>query len=161
VRALPWILVAVLISFSAGCRARQPGRTETAIAVRVKHMSVGGKKDRNPLPADADNIHAGQIAFSHYCYACHGLDGQNTGVPFAETMSPPVPKLNSPEIQVYSDGQLKWIVENGIFPSGMPASKGILREDEVWQIVTYIRHLPPSGSLGEPAAYSGEMPQKR
>jgi mono/diheme cytochrome c family protein len=38
----------------------------------------------------------------------------------------------------------------------MPASKGILNEDEIWSIVTYIRHLPPAGSLGEPAMYSGD-----
>jgi mono/diheme cytochrome c family protein len=86
---------------------------------------------------------------------CHGLDGQNTGVPFADRMSPPVPLLNLPAVQAYRDGQLKWVVDNGIFPSGMPASKGILNDDEIWQIVIYLRHLPPQGSLGEPAAYNG------
>ena len=55
---------------------------------------------------------------------CHGLDGQNTGVPFATTVSPPVPSLASAEVQAYTDGQLKWIIENGIYPSGMPPSKG-------------------------------------
>jgi mono/diheme cytochrome c family protein len=55
---------------------------------------------------------------------------------------------------------LKWIIDNGIFPSGMPASKGVLQEEEIWQIVQYIRHLPPRGSLGEPAVYGGE-PQER
>ncbi len=86
---------------------------------------------------------------------CHGLDGQNTGVPFADRMSPPVPPLNSTAVQKYTDGQLKWIIDNGIFPSGMPASKGILSDDEIWQIVDYIRHLPPKGSLGEPPVYNG------
>jgi hypothetical protein len=38
----------------------------------------------------------------------------------------------------------------------MPASLGILSEDDMWSIVTYIRHLPPEGSLGEPKAYSGD-----
>jgi len=38
----------------------------------------------------------------------------------------------------------------------MPASKGILSDEEIWQIVHYIRHLPPNGSLGEPAVYTGE-----
>lgn len=54
------------------------------------------------------------------------------------------------------DGQLKWIIENGIFPSGMPASRGIPNDEEMWQLVLYIRHLPPAGSLGEPRAYSGD-----
>ena len=70
-------------------------------------------------------------------------------------MSPPVPELSSVAVQRYSDGQLKWVIDNGIFPSGMPASKDILNADEIWQIVTYLRHLPPKGSLGEPAVYGG------
>ena len=89
---------------------------------------------------------------------CHGLDGQNSGVPFAAAMSPPVPRLGSPDVQGYADGQLKWIIEHGIFPSGMPASRGILNDEEMWRIVLYLRHLPPAGSLGEPAVYTGELP---
>jgi mono/diheme cytochrome c family protein len=61
--------------------------------------------------------------------------------------------LNFAAVQRYTDGQLKWITDHGISPSGMPASKGILSDDEIWQIVTYIRHLPPKGSLGEPGVY--------
>jgi mono/diheme cytochrome c family protein len=86
---------------------------------------------------------------------CHGLDGQNTGVPFAEKMAPPVPPLNSPSVQAYTDGQLHWIIENGVSPSGMPASKGVFRDEEIWQLVLYIRHLPQKGSLGEPEVYGG------
>jgi mono/diheme cytochrome c family protein len=124
---------------------------------RIKHsITVRGKSAKNPLPETPENIKDGQAAFSHYCVACHGLDGQNTGVPFADGMSPPVPSLNSNSVQSYKDGQLKWIIENGLSPSGMPASKGILTDDEMWSIVVYIRHLPPAGSLGEPSFYSGE-----
>ena len=152
------LLVLLVLPFAlVGCQARQPGRFETAIAQGFKRkISVRGKSESNPLAASAETIQAGQENFSHYCVVCHGLDGQNTGVPFADRMSPPVPPLNSPEVQRYTDGQLKWVIDNGIFPSGMPASKGILSDEEIWQIVTFIRHLPPKGSLGEPRVYSGE-----
>jgi mono/diheme cytochrome c family protein len=149
------LLGACAVTF-AGCQVHQPGRVETAVAQEFKRtLSVGGKKDANPFPATEENIHAGQKNFSNYCVVCHGLDGQNTGVPFADRMSPPVPALNSASVQKYTDGQLKWVIDNGIFPSGMPASKGILSDDEIWQIVDYVRHLPPKGSLGEPAVYGG------
>ena len=149
------LLAACAVTF-AGCKVHQPGRVETAFAEGFKRtVSVGGKKDVNPFPATAENIHAGQKNFSQYCMVRHGLDGQNTGVPFADRMSPPVPPLNSAAVQKYTDGQLKWIIDNGIFPSGMPASKGILSDDEIWQIVDYVRHLPPKGSLGEPPFYNG------
>ena len=149
--------IVLIAGFVCGCRASPPGRWETAAITRMKHsVTVGGKNDKNPLESTSTNIESGKEAFSHFCVACHGLDGQNTGVPFADQMSPPVPPLNSSAVQSYTDGQLHWILENGVSPSGMPASKGILTSDELWSIVVYIRHLPPAGSLGEPAFYSGD-----
>ncbi len=141
----------------AGCRATPPGPTESHALQWLKlHVTVKGKHDRNPLPATPEHLAEGKEAFGQYCMVCHGLDGQNTGVPFAANLSPPVPSLAAPQVQRYADGQLKWIIENGISPSGMPASRGILSDDEMWAIVVYIRHLPPAGSLGEPKVYSGE-----
>jgi cytochrome c len=148
--------VALGICFT-GCRVSAPGKWETSTLTRIKHsVTVRGKNVQNPLGSSPETIASGKDAFSHYCVACHGLDGQNTGVPFADRMSPPVPSLKSVTVQSYTDGQLKWIVENGISPSGMPASKGILTDREIWSIVVYLRHLPQAGSLGEPRMYSGD-----
>ena len=151
------VLFFSVIAVLAGCRATPPGKLESAVMTKVKHsITIRGKELKNPLEDTPANVASGKEAFSHYCAACHGLDGQNTGVPFADRMEPPVPPLNSPQVQTYTDGQLYWALENGIFPSGMPGSKGILTDDELWSIVVYIRHLPPAGSLGEPGMYSGD-----
>jgi mono/diheme cytochrome c family protein len=141
----------------AGCKATPPGKWETAMMTKLKHsVTIGGKDVKNPMTDNPANVESGRVAFSHYCAACHGLDGQNTGVPFSDRMSPPVPPLNAKQVQSYTDGQLHWILENGVSPSGMPASKDILTDRELWSIVIYIRHLPTAGSLGEPAMYSGD-----
>jgi cytochrome c len=151
--ALASWLAAALILLS-GCSVSRPGKFETRLMTNVKRrVTVGGKSDRNPLTMTPDAIADGQRAFSHYCVTCHGLDGQATGVPFADRMSPPVPSLASADVQAYSDGQLKYIIDHGIAPSGMPASKGILNQDEIWSIVVFLRHLPAKGSLGEPKMY--------
>jgi len=84
------------------------------------------------VPDTEDAQKSGAEHFQHHCQICHGLDGQNTGVPFAEKMSPPVANLAAKDIQDYTDGQLKWIIENGIRHTGMPAWKGILEDDEMW-----------------------------
>jgi mono/diheme cytochrome c family protein len=137
-----------------GCKVSPAGKLEKSVMTRVKHsIFIRNEKDRNPLSATAENIAAGKKTFGDYCVACHGLDGQNTGVPFAENMSPAVPSLAAQSVQSYSDGQLKWVIENGIAPSGMPSSKGILSEEEIWSTVLFIRHLPPAGSVGEPEMY--------
>ena len=153
-RALPMI-TAITLAALAGCKADPPGRVETRIITSAKHrIFIGDKDQKNPLP-DTPEVRAdGKEAFSHFCIACHGMDGQNTGVPFANRMSPPVPSLASTAVQRYTDGQLKWILDNGIRPSGMPRSKGILSDEELWSIIVFLRHLPPAGSQGEPGIYT-------
>jgi len=136
-------------------KADPPGKGETLIMNSAKHaILVRGKSESNPIKVTPAGVADGREAFSHYCVACHGKDAQNTGVPFADRMSPPVPSLASRKVQSYSDGQLKWIIDYGIWLSGMPGSKNTLSDDEIWSIVLYLRHLPPPGSLGEPEMYS-------
>ncbi len=148
-------MVAACLTAGAGCRATAPSHAETRVIVSLKQkLLIGSKTEKNPLPATGVNIAAGKGAFTHYCDACHGLDGQNTGVPFADRMSPPVPSLASADVQRYSDGQLKWVIDYGIRLSGMPGSKGILSDEEIWSIVQFLRHLPPPGTGGEPEMYS-------
>jgi mono/diheme cytochrome c family protein len=145
---------AALAVMLIGCKASRPSKVETKTITFAKHhMFVGNKSQRNPLSSDASTLSDGKEAFSHYCVACHGMDGQNTGVPFADHISPPIPSLASEEVQSYTDGQLKEILDNGISPSGMPGSKGTLSDDELWSIVVFIRHLPPPGSQGIPEMY--------
>jgi mono/diheme cytochrome c family protein len=149
-----FMLLAMIAAAFCGCKAKAPSKTESKMMWSIKHRIVGNKAEKNPLSATLQTATDGKEAFSHYCAACHGLDGQNTGVPFADRLAPPVPSLASSEVQQYTDGQLKRVIDEGIWPSGMPGSKGILSDDEIWSIVTYIRHLPKSGSLGEPEMYS-------
>jgi mono/diheme cytochrome c family protein len=144
-----------LVGLLCGCKVSPPSPLERKVVVAAEHdFTVGNRSQKNPLPSNKATLAAGKEAFGHSCVVCHGLDGQATGVPFADRMSPPIPSLASHQVQDYSDGQLKWVIDNGLAPSGMPASKGTLTDEEIWSIVTYIRHLPPAGSLGEPEAFS-------
>jgi mono/diheme cytochrome c family protein len=117
-------------------------------------VAIGGEDWVNPTPDTPESVETGAEHFRHHCQICHGLDGRATGVPFAANMSPPVPDLGSPEVQDYTDGQLKWIVENGIRYTGMPAWKDVLDDEHMWLMVRYLRHLPAAGSLGPPAVYA-------
>ena len=150
------VLIAAIVSLGlAGCKADPPGKLETRTVTYAKHhIFIRNKDQKNPLPSNADTWADGKEAFSHYCVACHGMDGQNTGVPFVNHTSPPIPSLASSDVQSYTDGQLKWILDNGISPSGMPGSKGTLSDDELWSIIVYLRRLPPAGSQGAPEMYS-------
>ncbi len=152
--AFVFLAIVSFLSGLAGCSAKAPGNTETAVVDQLKRRTIGGSAWQNPVANTADSIRIGQEHFQHHCAVCHGLDGHNTGVPFASKMSPPVADLGERDVQDYSDGQLKWIVQNGLRFTGMPGWSGVLNDDEMWHIVTFMRHLPRRGSLGPPPIYS-------
>jgi predicted CXXCH cytochrome family protein len=129
------------------CRATPPGKTETSVMARAKRLLVPHSYKSNPVAATRANIEFGRSSYSRYCNSCHGLDGTGMGVAFAGNMSPPAPSLASAQVQSYSDSQLKWIIDNGLWPSGMPGSKGVLTDQQIWSIVLYLRHLAPTGGL--------------
>jgi mono/diheme cytochrome c family protein len=161
-RKLFFLCILPCVSLVFGCRASEPSAAEAKIMKQVKHkITVGGKDVPNPITATNENLAEGREHFAHHCGICHGLDGEATGVPFAKKMAPPIPSLSSKDVQDYKDGQLKWIIENGIDPSGMPAWKETLNDEEMWTLVNYIRHLPPKGSLGIPEIYKEEQEQHK
>ncbi len=152
-------IIAIIILFLvvlAGCQASGPGKLETTLATEAKKITIGGKELTNPAPDTQASIDEGRGHFQHHCGICHGNDGHATGVPFKDKMSPPVVDLGDKDVQGYADGQLKWIVQNGIRFSGMPGWNGILEDDEMWKIVRFLRHLPEPGKAGIPEIYKEE-----
>ncbi|HEY3455918.1 MAG TPA: cytochrome c [Bryobacteraceae bacterium] len=131
-----------IVLYLTGCKAKPPSRIEKKLAHESKELVVGGKDWNNPVPDTPSSAKLGAEDFQRHCQFCHGVDGHATGVPFAQNMSPPVPDLAAKDIQSYTDGQLKWIIENGIRLSGMPRWKGLLQDEEMWRMVRYMRHLP-------------------
>ena len=77
------------------------GEDPDSIMRQLDQLAAEGFRGPEHVLADGKDL------FTSYCMVCHGLDGQNTGVPFATAVSPPVPSLASAEVQSYTDGQLK------------------------------------------------------
>lgn len=67
------------------------------------HILIGGRKQKNPLLNATKMASIGKEAFSRYCVACQRMNRQNTGAPFAEHISPPIPSLASTGVQSYTD----------------------------------------------------------
>ena len=140
----------------SGCKATPPGKIETYAATRAERwLLVPNSHSPNPVALTAANLEFGRASYLRYCDSCHGLDGTGMGVAFANRMSPPVPSLASEQVQAFSDSQLKWIIDNGLWPSGMPGSKGVLSDQQIWSIVLYVRHLTPTGGLAAANSTTG------
>ena len=81
--------------------------------------------------------------FADHCASCHGNDGKGL-TELGRNLSPRVPDMTRQETQSLSDGELFFIIKNGVRLTGMPAwGKDTPKDDEAsWKLVVFIRHLP-------------------
>jgi mono/diheme cytochrome c family protein len=107
---------------------------DRSIARRAPHTS-------NPLGKDASAINDGRDHYKEMCVTCHGAPGVDA-TEIGDGLNPPAPDLTLTRIQARPDGELFWIVQNGIRMSGMPAFGPTHKEREIWAIVAFLRHLP-------------------
>lgn len=87
----------------------------------------------NPYAGDANAVAAGKNLFVDHCAQCHGEDALGRHGH---------PSLRSARIEHATDGELAWILRNGSARNGMP-SWNRLPEPQRWQIIAYLRSLPP------------------
>jgi mono/diheme cytochrome c family protein len=132
------------IFWSHGFDSRsQPSDMETSLAMKVHDSSIPAKYEKmaNPVADKINLIEAGGH-YQEHCAACHADDG--SGNPkFHGIMSPRPTDLRSDDTQEMSDGELYWVIKNGIRWSGMPAFGQPGDGDEhAWKMVAYVRHLP-------------------
>src|SRR5204863_6323884 len=79
--------------------------------------------------------------FADHCASCHGNDGRgNTAM--GRHLFPKAPDMTLAATQNKTDGELYWIIENGIRLTGMPAwGKGGLDDLDTWKLVHFVRRL--------------------
>lgn len=108
-----------------------------------------------PIPANEDNLVAGAEIYSNNCAGCHGVHGKPSI--FGKHMFPTAPPLfemhhhGSETMMGVTDdppGETYWKVANGIRLTGMPSYKGILTENQMWQVSQLLANadkpLPPA-----------------
>lgn len=122
---------------------KPPGRMEKKIATFALNKSVERRAPnrKNPLPATPENLRGGLAHFRENCVICHGAPGVDPGE-IGQGLNPGAPDLTLPRVQARTDGQLYWLVDEGIKMTGMPAFGPTHDENEIWQIVAFLRHLP-------------------
>jgi plastocyanin len=97
--------------------------------------------EQNPLANDAAALKSGSRHYRAMCVQCHGAPDREPAE-FAAGLSPAAPDLASRESQSFTDGMLYRTIANGIHSTGMPAFGGTHRREQIWSIVTFVRHLP-------------------
>ena len=137
---------AVWFLLGRGFSAREePTSVEAWVARRVRRLATprSARDAQNPVPATPENLGEARAHFADHCAACHGNDGSGE-TEIGQGLYPKPPDMRQAETQSLSDGELFYIIHNGIRLTGMPAwGTGAAAEDEdSWKLVHFIRRLP-------------------
>jgi mono/diheme cytochrome c family protein len=160
-RALLLLIVAIVAAIlvtrwytqrRGGFSARaEPSAFETAIALRARRlmMPADARSRTSPIPPSPDAVRAGMEHFADHCAICHGNDGSGQSE-LGKGLYPKPPDMRQPRTQSLSDGEIFWIIQNGVRFTGMPAFGGG-DEDASAQADAHA-HAPADAHVHAPAA---------
>ena len=121
-----------------------PTALETMLARNARHLAIpaGARKQQNPAAGASENLRDARLHFADHCAICHANDGSGD-TSIGRNLYPKPPDLRREQTQKLTDGEIFWIIENGVRFTGMPAfGGGHGSEEDSWKLVRFIRHLP-------------------
>ena len=97
---------------------------------------------RNPIPPSTASIARGRLLFEKDCAVCHGAQGRGDGVAAAALPQRPDDLSRIAPPPIFPDGVVAYRIINGV--KMMPAFKSTLSENEIWDLLNFIRSLAPA-----------------
>jgi len=125
-----------------GFSAREkPSALEAVLARHARRIASppGARELKNPLSRTPLAVAEARDHFADHCAVCHANNGSGR-TPINAGLYPPAPDLKGTDTQGLTDGELFYIIKNGIRFTGMPGWGG--EDEENWKLVLFIRHLP-------------------
>ena len=123
----------------------EPGPVETVIARTMRRLAMprSARELTNPVPKSSAVLAEGMAHYADHCASCHANDGSGQ-TEMGTGLYPKAPDMRLKATQSLSDGELFYIIENGVRLTGMPAwSTGTdAGKTATWHLVHFIRELP-------------------
>jgi predicted CXXCH cytochrome family protein len=121
-----------------------PSRLEAGVARTMRNAAIprDERNQKNPLPASSEVTQQGREYFLERCSTCHGIDGSGK-TQMGLNLYPRVPDLRAVETQNLTDGEIHYIIDNGVQLTGMPAwgNPHTGSSGETWKLVHFIRSI--------------------
>jgi mono/diheme cytochrome c family protein len=153
VRRAMWVALVALVVVAGvmvylqgrGVSAREkPSWLEAQAAVFMRGWMTPStyKGMQNPVANTQENFLAAREHYADHCASCHANDGSGN-TEMGQNLYPKAPDMRLPRTQELSDGELFYIIENGVMLTGMPGWSTGTPEGErsSWQLVHFIRRL--------------------
>jgi mono/diheme cytochrome c family protein len=144
VAALALVVVSGLFIMRHGFSARIPTSSfEVGLARAMRHYAVpsAARSQNNPFHETPELITEARRHFADHCANCHANDGTGS-TQMGQNLFPRAPDMRLRATQDLSDGELYYIIHNGVPLTGMPAWGAEENDLDSWKLVLFIRHLP-------------------
>lgn len=144
---LSLVVCAFLVAFQgSGFSAREePSAIEAFLARAARRLATprSALNAVNPVERTPEIIADGRAHFADHCAMCHANNGSGD-TEIGRNLYPKAPDMRGDDTQSLTDGELFYIITNGIRLTGMPAWGSGDPEDDhgSWALVHFIRHLP-------------------
>lgn len=125
----------------------QPGSLERKFAHTALDawMEKNSPRQENPVVLNEQNLLEGLKLYRNNCAGCHG--DKDVVSDFGRSFYPPTPQFSSQKTPRDPDAVLFTFAQRGVRLTGMPAFGKLLKEEEIWKTVLFIKHLrelPPA-----------------
>jgi mono/diheme cytochrome c family protein len=133
--------------FSSGFSAREePSALERELSDGFRRLAMPkrAKTLKNPVPNSPEALAEARAHWADHCASCHANNGSGD-TQIGRSLYPKAPDMRSSGTQSLSDGEIYYLIQNGVRLTGMPAwgtaDDGDANQDS-WKLVLFIRHLP-------------------
>lgn len=146
------VLVTLAVIIAVGIFLLETGRVDmradnppSDMEMRFAMSAMDANVDRNapkitnPLQPTNETLIAGATIYADRCALCHG-DPVRPKSPLADTFNPPPPQFMTDAADM-PENQNYYITLHGVRWTGMPGWKSVLKDQEIWQVVTFLSHM--------------------
>jgi cytochrome c553 len=125
--------------------ADQPSALESVVSRTVRNLGIpsNARDAKNPWTASPEILHQAREDFADHCAGCHGKDG-NARSEIGQNLYPKAPDLRAAPTQKLTDGEIHYIIRNGVRLTGMPALGNPhvgMEDNTAWKLVLFIRAI--------------------
>src|ERR1700694_1675204 len=132
------------VTIRRGFSARDnPSALEAYLARTARKLSIPAteRDAKNPFAPTAEVLSEARAHFADHCATCHSNDGSGK-TQIGQNLYPKAPDMRLPDTQNLRDGEIYYVIHNGIRLTGMPAWGTEEKDEDSWKLVLFIRHLP-------------------
>ena len=146
-KSLP-ILSGLLLFVLWGVAQEAPKPADASSSISA--IPVDAAQKTNPIKPTAESLARGKRQFGYDCAMCHGKAGDGTGDVAADMKLKMKNHTDPTTLKNLTDGELFYIIKKG--KDQMPPEGDRVKNEEIWDMVNYVRSFAKKGSSVEEKA---------